>query len=33
VYNTLDDVKAVVELLKKNIDLMVSDPASVGSYD
>ncbi len=33
VYNTLDDVKAVVEVLKKNIDLMVSDPASVGSYD
>jgi selenocysteine lyase/cysteine desulfurase len=33
VYNTLDDVKAVVEVLKKNIDLMVLDPASVGSYD
>jgi selenocysteine lyase/cysteine desulfurase len=33
VYNTLDDVKAVVEVLKKNIDLMVCDPASVGSYD
>jgi selenocysteine lyase/cysteine desulfurase len=33
VYNTMDDVKAVVELLKKNIDLMVLDPASVGSYD
>ncbi len=33
VYNTLDDVKAVVEVLKKNIDLMVLNPASVGSYD
>jgi selenocysteine lyase/cysteine desulfurase len=33
VYNTLDDVKAVVEVLKRNIDLMILDPASVGSYD
>jgi selenocysteine lyase/cysteine desulfurase len=33
VYNTMDDVKAVVEVLKKNINLMVVDPASVGSYD
>ena len=33
VYNTLDDVKAVVEVLKKNIDLMVLEPAIVGSYD
>jgi selenocysteine lyase/cysteine desulfurase len=33
VYNTVDDVKAVVEILKNNIDLMVSDPASVGSHD
>jgi selenocysteine lyase/cysteine desulfurase len=33
VYNALDDVKAVVEVLEKNIDLMVLDPASVGSYD
>ncbi|MFZ1139824.1 MAG: aminotransferase class V-fold PLP-dependent enzyme [Candidatus Sulfotelmatobacter sp.] len=33
VYNTMDDVKAVAEVLKKNIDLMVVDPASVGSYD
>ena len=33
VYNTLDDVKAVVEVLTKNIDLMVVDPARVGSYD
>src|SRR5579863_4115063 len=30
VYNTMDDVKAVVEVLKKNIDLMVPAPASVG---
>lgn len=33
VYNTVDDLKAVAEVLKKNIDLMVLDPASVGSYD
>jgi selenocysteine lyase/cysteine desulfurase len=33
VYNTMDDVQAVAEVLKKNIDLMVLDPASVGSYD
>jgi selenocysteine lyase/cysteine desulfurase len=33
VYNTMDDVQAVVEVLKKNIDLLVLDPASVGSYD
>jgi selenocysteine lyase/cysteine desulfurase len=33
VYNTMDDVKAVVEVLKKNIDLMVLDPACVGRYD
>jgi selenocysteine lyase/cysteine desulfurase len=33
VYNTMDDVQAVVEVLKKNIDLMVLDGASVGSYD
>ena len=33
VYNTMDDVNAVVEVLRKNIDLMVLDPASVGSYD
>jgi selenocysteine lyase/cysteine desulfurase len=30
VYNTMDDVKAVGEVLKKNIDLMVPDPACVG---
>jgi selenocysteine lyase/cysteine desulfurase len=33
VYNTMDDVKAVTEVLKKNIDLMVLEPASVGSHD
>jgi selenocysteine lyase/cysteine desulfurase len=33
VYNTMDDVQAVVEVLKKNIDLMILNPASVGSYD
>jgi selenocysteine lyase/cysteine desulfurase len=33
VYNTMDDVKAVVEVLKKHIDLMVLDPAGVGSHD
>lgn len=33
VYNTVDDVKAVAEVLKKNIDLMALDPASVGSHD
>jgi hypothetical protein len=27
------DVKAVAKVLEKNIDLMVLDPASVGSYD
>jgi hypothetical protein len=29
----MDDVKAVVEVLRTNIDLMVVDSASVGSYD
>jgi hypothetical protein len=29
----MDDVKAVVEVLEKNIDLMVRGPASVGRYD
>jgi selenocysteine lyase/cysteine desulfurase len=33
VYNTMDDVRAVAEVLKKNINLMVLDAASVGSYD
>jgi selenocysteine lyase/cysteine desulfurase len=33
VYNTMDDVKAVVEILQKNINLMVREPASVGNDD
>ncbi len=33
VYNTMDDVTAVAEVLQKNINLMVLDPASVSSYD
>jgi selenocysteine lyase/cysteine desulfurase len=33
VYNTMDDVKAVTEVLKKNLNLMMLDPASVGGYD
>jgi selenocysteine lyase/cysteine desulfurase len=33
VYNTMDDVKAVVEVLRKNIELLVLEPASVGSHD
>jgi selenocysteine lyase/cysteine desulfurase len=33
VYNTMDDVKAVAEVLKNNINLTVLDAASVGSYD
>jgi selenocysteine lyase/cysteine desulfurase len=33
VYNTMDDVNAVTEVLKQNLNLMVLDPASVGSYD
>jgi selenocysteine lyase/cysteine desulfurase len=33
VYNTMDDVKAVVDVLKKNINLLVLEPANVGSHD
>jgi selenocysteine lyase/cysteine desulfurase len=33
IYNTIDDVHAVAEVLKKNINLMARAPASVGSYD
>jgi selenocysteine lyase/cysteine desulfurase len=33
VYNTMDDVKAVIAVLKKNIHLLVLEPASVGSHD
>jgi len=32
VYNSMDDVGAVMEVLKKNIDLLVREPASVGSH-
>jgi selenocysteine lyase/cysteine desulfurase len=31
VYNTMDDVKAVVEVLTRNIDLLVRKPAGVGA--
>ena len=33
VYNTVDDIKAVVEVLKNNIDLMVREPAGVANHD
>jgi len=33
VYNTMDDVKAVMEVLKQNINLLVLEPASVGSHE
>lgn len=33
VYNTMDDVRAVVDVLKKNINFLVLEPASVGSHD
>jgi selenocysteine lyase/cysteine desulfurase len=33
VYNTMDDVTAVVEVLKRNMNLMVLSAAGVGSYD
>jgi selenocysteine lyase/cysteine desulfurase len=33
VYNTIDDVEAVVEILRKNINLMVLDSAGHGSHD
>jgi selenocysteine lyase/cysteine desulfurase len=33
VYNTMDDVNAVMEVLRNNIDLLVLEPASVGSHD
>lgn len=33
VYNTLGDVRAVVDVLKKNINLLVREPASIGSHD
>jgi selenocysteine lyase/cysteine desulfurase len=33
VYNTMDDVEAVMEILKANIDLLALAPASVGSHE
>jgi len=33
VYNNADDVNAVVDVLNKNIDLMVREPAGAGSHD
>jgi selenocysteine lyase/cysteine desulfurase len=33
VYNTMDDVQAVIEVLKKNMNLLVLEPTSVGSHD
>jgi selenocysteine lyase/cysteine desulfurase len=33
VYNTLEDVDAVAEVLKKNIHLLTLAPASVSSHD
>lgn len=33
VYNTMDDVKAVMEVLRKNVDLLVREPARVGNHD
>jgi selenocysteine lyase/cysteine desulfurase len=33
VYNTLDDVKAVVDVLQHNLDLLIVTSASVASYD
>lgn len=32
-YNTLDDVKAVMEVLKRNVNLLVRETAGVGSND
>jgi selenocysteine lyase/cysteine desulfurase len=32
-YNTIEDVNAVVGVLKNNLDLMVPASAGVGSYD
>jgi selenocysteine lyase/cysteine desulfurase len=33
VYNTVDDMKAVVEVLRNNIDLIIREPAGAGSHD
>jgi len=32
-YNTVDDVKAVMEVLKKNLDLLTLSPAGIGVHD
>ena len=32
-YNTVDDVKAVVEVLKKNLELLTLSPAGIGAHD
>jgi selenocysteine lyase/cysteine desulfurase len=32
VYNTMEDVAAVVDVLRKNLDLMASAPATVPSH-
>jgi selenocysteine lyase/cysteine desulfurase len=33
IYNTMDDVKAVMEILQQNIHLLALEPASVGSHE
>jgi selenocysteine lyase/cysteine desulfurase len=33
VYNTMDDVEAVIDVLKANIDLLTPAPTAVGSHD
>jgi len=33
VYNTMDDVNVVMEVLRKNVNLLVREPAGVGSND
>jgi selenocysteine lyase/cysteine desulfurase len=33
VYNTIDDVRQVAAVLEKNLDLLLVDPAHIGSYD
>jgi selenocysteine lyase/cysteine desulfurase len=33
VYNTLEDVNAVADVLKKNIHLLAVAPAKIASYD
>jgi selenocysteine lyase/cysteine desulfurase len=33
VYNTMDDIQALVEVLKKNINHLVREPANVGRHD